>query len=381
MPTIPSDASLRRAQTLRLRRSLWGCATYLCTSLCVLAYYAEGLVPRDPVIDYLVVVTVINVAFLTTIASGLNLRFAEPSLTGPQIIAALWPSIYIMYYLNDPQARSAILLFAMVGMLLGTLAFDFRRLVAIGGIMLFSYLVMLAALLRWAPERVDLRTETVLVFTYGVVLLMISYLGSEFANLRNKLRARNRLLEVAVEELRKLATLDPLTRLPNRRSLMNQLIQEQSRLERRRPGQASLCLLLLDIDYFKQINDSWGHQAGDEVLQAIAEALQQSLRQGDFIGRFGGEEFLMIQPETTTEGALTAAERMRAAVYETPLPALPADKRITVSVGLAVHDLAESIQTTLERADAALYEAKRQGRNCVVIAPPRDGSASANCAD
>lgn len=367
-PANPAAATAA-AQRLRFRRALWGSSTYLFTSLFVLGFYAMGIVARTPVVVYLTAVGAINLLFLSAIASGLNLRFREPSLTGPQVVISLWPSIYIMFHLEDPQARTAFLLFAMIGMLLATLVFDFRRLVALGGIILFAYLVLLGALKYWAPQRVNLGVEVIIIFAYAVVLLFIGFIGSQVAALRAKLRIRNRELEAAVAELKELARLDPLTRLPNRRSLMDHLIHEQSRVERRHPDNRHMCLCLLDVDHFKRVNDTYGHQAGDEVLQYVSKALQTVLRKSDFVGRYGGEEFLLVLPETTREGGLMTAERVRAAIAEAVLPCLPEGEHVTVSIGLALHVPGDSVETTLGRADAALYEAKGQGRDRVVMDP------------
>lgn len=369
MSVTGSGLSTEAAQRLRLRRTLWGSLTYFCTASFVLGYYAVGIVAPGPVIHYLLASVALNALFVGLIASGWNLRFADPSLTAAQVIAPLWPSIYIMYFLDEPQARMAFLLMALVGMLFATLAYSVRRLLLIAAVIVFAYLLMLGALVAWAPQRVDLRVEIVIVFAYAVVLLLITFIGNQIATLRRVVKARNRDLEAAVAELRELATLDPLTRLPNRRSIMDHLSQEESRAERRKPEENSLCLCLLDVDHFKRINDTFGHQVGDAALQQVANELVKLLRKGDFVGRYGGEEFLLILPESTRDGAAIAAERVRQAIAEARLPALGTGEHLTVSVGVAVHNPGDSAEGTLARADAALYGAKHAGRNKVVVAP------------
>jgi diguanylate cyclase (GGDEF)-like protein len=381
MTNPSSSQSVAAAQKLRFQRTLWGGLSYVCTAAIVLGYYAFGLVPGEPVVHFLIAIVAVNAFFLWLVGSGHNLRFGDPSLTGPQVVMSLWPSIYIMYFLALPQARMAFLLMAMVGMLFATLAFSFRRLVILGGIIVFSYLVLLGALWQWAPERMDPRVEAVIVFAYAVVLLLIAFLGNQLTTLRQAVRKRNRELEAAVAELKELSTRDPLTRLPNRRSLMEQLLHEQSRVERRRPDENNLCLCMADVDHFKRFNDTYGHQVGDAVLQQVADALVGVLRKSDFVGRFGGEEFLLILPESTREGAGMAAERVRRAIAETRLSALGEEVHITVSIGVAVHTPGDSVERTLGRADAALYEAKDAGRNCVVVARNAPGQAEDVVAD
>jgi diguanylate cyclase (GGDEF)-like protein len=176
-----------------------------------------------------------------------------------------------------------------------------------------------------------------------------------------------------------LATRDPLTRLPNRRTAMVQLERELGRVDRRRQHNDGLCIGLLDIDLFKRINDRFGHQAGDEVLRRVGTTLCEAMRQGDFVARFGGEEFLLILPETGPAGANAAAERIRDAIECMVLDELPAAVAITVSIGLAVHEPGKRIEETLGLADQALYQAKHLGRNRVVTwqaTAPADAAAS-----
>jgi diguanylate cyclase len=274
--------------------------------------------------------------------------------------------------------RPAFLMMATVPMLFAALAFNLRAMVRFGGVALLTYLVVLLALHVSAPQRLDLRMETIIVLAYAVMLGQTAFLGSLVAGLREKLRERNASLREAMVELEDLATRDPLTRLPNRRTAMQQLDRELSRNERRREGGDGLCIGLLDVDLFKRINDRYGHPAGDAVLRRIGDTLNEVMRQGDFVARFGGEEFLIILPETGLEGGQRAAERMREAIAGMALNDLPLQEPVTVSIGLAAHDLSRRIEETLGLADQALYEAKHLGRDQVVIwQENREGAGAA----
>ncbi len=137
-----------------------------------------------------------------------------------------------------------------------------------------------------------------------------------------------------------------------------------------------LAAIMLDLDHFKQINDRWGHGKGDEVLAAVGLAITGSLRGSDFAGRFGGEEFLVLLPDTTTIAALPVAERNREAIAGISLPGL--DRDITASLGIA--DLLEHAGTPdglIHEADRALYAAKAQGRNRTVLATAEESPADA----
>jgi diguanylate cyclase (GGDEF)-like protein len=164
---------------------------------------------------------------------------------------------------------------------------------------------------------------------------------------------------------REQAELDPLTRLPNRRKLEADLDAEWQRSTR---YQRPLALVMLDLDHFKSLNDTYGHLVGDMVLREAATALGASLRDSDTAYRYGGEEFTVVLRETTLEEALRAAERMRAAVAAVNVPGYPVT--VTASIGAAAASNTMPDQSALvAAADGALYRAKSGGRNRVEHAP------------
>jgi diguanylate cyclase (GGDEF)-like protein len=161
---------------------------------------------------------------------------------------------------------------------------------------------------------------------------------------------------------------DGLTRAYNRGFLADWL-PRQLRLARR--NRAPLAALMVDLDHFKRINDSFGHAAGDQVLVALARCIERQLRATDVVVRYGGEEFTVVLPDTAVAGAFVSAERLRAAIAAmTERDGLPAALRVTASIGVAAMAPGDDGARLLPRADAALYEAKRAGRNRVVAAPP-----------
>ncbi|MBI5120466.1 MAG: diguanylate cyclase [Rhodospirillales bacterium] len=167
------------------------------------------------------------------------------------------------------------------------------------------------------------------------------------------------------EELRRMATTDPLTGINNRRHFMDIAATE---MERARRYFHPLTAMMLDIDFFKKVNDTYGHAAGDEVLKALTKAGASLLRKGDAIGRLGGEEFAILLPETGLEGAAALAERLRQAFETTPVQYGGDAINFTASIGVAQITPADHvIDTILTRADDALYEAKRNGRNKVAV--------------
>ncbi|MFY3386313.1 GGDEF domain-containing protein [Paracidovorax sp. MALMAid1276] len=169
--------------------------------------------------------------------------------------------------------------------------------------------------------------------------------------------------EFITNELRHLAEVDPLTNVFNRRAFLTLLDKAISSAQR--TGQP-LPVLVLDVDHFKQVNDSHGHQCGDEVLRHFVRVAQRCLRKEDAMGRLGGEEFGIFLPNADGAGALAVAERLRALVENTPVRAgAVALLRVTVSIGVTLAGPADAPDTALQRADEAMYLAKQRGRNRV----------------
>ncbi|MDH3393030.1 MAG: GGDEF domain-containing protein, partial [Desulfobulbaceae bacterium] len=157
---------------------------------------------------------------------------------------------------------------------------------------------------------------------------------------------------------------DELTGLRNRRFLMTRFREE---FERTRRGGNVLGFLMIDLDHFKNINDTCGHPFGDLVLQRVAHTLQGMLREYDVAGRYGGEEFAVVATGGSNSDLLALAERIRKAIGEMEIREGSVSVRVTISVGLAVSAFGDTQETLLKRADAALYQAKKEGRNRTVL--------------
>ncbi len=162
-----------------------------------------------------------------------------------------------------------------------------------------------------------------------------------------------------IEKLERLSKTDELTMVLNKRAIMERLDYE---LDRARRYNIQLSLIICDLDRFKQINDTFGHAAGDKVLRIMAQALAGSLRKTDIMGRFGGDEFLLILPQTPLEGASEFAERLRQRVQEIKYPE-EITLKTTLSLGIAAYEGSSDANDMVRRADMALYNAKKSGRN------------------
>jgi len=208
-----------------------------------------------------------------------------------------------------------------------------------------------------------------------------SYLDTETRRASEAEKARRRLADQVVamkkesEQLREKlaeaqsrASRDALTNLPNRIAYSERIETERARLQR---SGTPLTLAVLDIDHFKIINDTWGHQAGDRVLKHLARELGGQIRASDFFARIGGEEFVLILPETTLAGARVVVEKLREHIARCRFKYKDAPINVTVSCGLAEFDAGESADAAFARADAGLYAAKAAGRNrCEAVMRP-----------
>ncbi|MGO9122762.1 MAG: GGDEF domain-containing protein [Desulfomonilaceae bacterium] len=196
----------------------------------------------------------------------------------------------------------------------------------------------------------------------GTIVMPIGWTFGFFMMTNDRLTLE---LRTAEGELRELAATDFLTGAFNRRSFVE--MSQRECLRARRHG-SSLALLIMDIDHFKHFNDTFGHPAGDAMLCAMVDACRASLRAIDLFARWGGEEFVVLLPDTDYAGSLRVAEQLRGAVADLSVPAGTGHAQATISIGGALWTRGdEDLDALLRRADIALYQAKQRGRNCVVM--------------
>ena len=208
------------------------------------------------------------------------------------------------------------------------------------------------------------------IFVYAMSrLIQLQAQSKHDVQVINELSKTNAELQQEKDRFRRLSTVDPLTQAYNRfgiDQIVSTLIIFNTEREQHQ-GAPEFALIILDIDFFKRINDRRGHDAGDRVLQEISSIVNKAIRPQDFLGRWGGEEFVVILPSTRKEFAIALAEKIRLMIYDTvfePLNPLA----VTASFGISDKLPSEDFATTFKRADNALYAAKSQGRNCCVMA-------------
>lgn len=364
------------AQTLRMQRFYSAVMSYAMWVSLIVYAYSLGLLkmPWWLLPGGIAATCVANLIFFWLIRSGINRRFRDPSLTVPQILnATVWVMLVVASSVRE--ARGTFLMIYVVTFLFGVFRLQRRQFFGLTAFALTSY-----GLVEWAVSRMAQGTQehSLEIFQFvslGVVLLWLSFFGSYVHRLREILRERNADLRAALETIRDMAVHDELTGAFTRRYIF-ELMEDEIRRCARSKRPFSICLL--DIDHFKNVNDQRGHLAGDTVLRAFSERVRNVLRaldrmafvgdNGHALGRYGGEEFLLLLPETDAAGAQVCGERVRAAVQGEPVECRGGRVRITVSIGAAEYSDEESVESLLARADAALYQAKQDGRDRCVLA-------------
>jgi diguanylate cyclase (GGDEF)-like protein len=223
-------------------------------------------------------------------------------------------------------------------------------------------LVMLAVATH-APQTFDPMVERIHFAFAAVVLPVISMLAGDLSAMRSRLRLQKAELQAALARIHKLATRDDLTGLINRRHMEELADMEQRRAMR----SGSLpCLCLVDIDHFKRVNDHHGHATGDEVLRLFSRHAAAAMRDTDVLARWGGEEFLVLLPDTRPDEARMGFERLRRLLSRDEAWGAHAHVRVSFSAGLTAWRIGEPLRDALARADQALYEAKASGRDRLV---------------
>ncbi len=332
----------------------------VCVAL--MAYGAvEGIFELLPVYWLSVLILLSTLLFYGIIRSGLNLRADEPTLAFPQALVAQSLAAGA-YAFSGPVHPAVLMLFPLI-MVFGMFDMKVRH----ARILTAYSIAIVGALILWrVNERPDIypaRLELIYFVMLATVLPAISQLSVLLSTMRRRLKTQKAELEKAMLHIQDMATHDELTGLSNRRHILDQLNQYALRQAR---GGPSFYVALADLDHFKRINDVHGHAVGDEALLTFARQALEQLRNTDAIGRWGGEEFLLLMPETPPGDPNVGLERLRANLASCEASDSVAGLHVLFSAGLSRYRDGEAVEATIERADRAMYAAKAAGRNRTV---------------
>lgn len=304
-----------------------------------------------------------GLGFVGLMRSGLNLvlhrRFGiEPSLTLAQSVTGLFGAVWV-YLVTGPTRGAAL------GLLVLVVVFAMFRLgprEALG--LAAAALLLLGAASRWLTLsdsfRFPAEVEALNMAYTTVVVAGVALLAMRVTQLREQHQRQRTELQQALSRISELATRDELTGLPNRRAILDQLAIETARHARKKQP---LAIALIDLDHFKHINDAHGHAGGDQVLRGFAHRVESELRGGDTMARWGGEEFLLMLPDTSVEAAQQCLQRLRDRLRASPFDEVAPGLQLTFSAGVTGCLGQGDIDSAIERADQAMYRAKDAGRD------------------
>ncbi|RJF74276.1 GGDEF domain-containing protein [Rhodopseudomonas palustris] len=350
-----------RAKRVKQRRQIFDliAVSYLIDATLLLMYAFADTIPFGAVPAYLGCVLLILVATVTLSEHGFHDRYKDYFLVLPT--SAVLIGLALGFMACVPQA--ALVFTGTLLIIFSVASLHASRKECVVGWSVLTIALAVLFLFTDHPISVPggsllerLTTLLVLVLTIGRCMFVSMY----SASLRETLYKRGVELREAYQRIEELAELDELTGAFNRRCIMRMLNEEIARAER---NATPLSLALIDLDWFKRINDGFGHPIGDEVLRTFAITIFANIRSFDRFGRYGGEEFLLLLPNTSREQSHAMLERLREIVAELDWTAFSPGMRVTLSAGIATMTLGETADAALARADGALYTAKEMGRN------------------
>lgn len=348
----------------RIRVAMTGASALISALYTVLVLLLAwvGFARVDLTVVWAATTLLLNAGVLTSIRAGWTRQLADPALTQLQIRYAIVSTMVGYVLLGEARGISPAILSPV--MMFGIFGLSARQMKA-NFVFALLCLAVGMGLVAWTEGA---RYRPLLELAYGVMFVLVlagsTFVGLRIQHVRQRLQRQKYALGAALERINHLAAHDDLTGLLNRRRMSEVVQAERERCVRsRRP----LVLALLDLDFFKLVNDRYGHAAGDAVLCAFAGRVLDNLRSTDVLARWGGEEFLLLLPETSLDGALVLLERVRREVAELCVETANGEIRLTVSIGVAAGRVQDTMEQVLEHADEALYQAKAQGRDRVVV--------------
>jgi diguanylate cyclase (GGDEF)-like protein len=360
---IPKDDP---KQALRLHRFFISLAIYTFNLFLFYLAYQTGIIELQALYWFSILLFVLVVILYIVLRTGLNLWMSDPSLTSIQMCVACLFVMYGIYYAHE--VRGIFFSMYILILLFGIFRLYTRQFLLISAFALLTYGADIVWLKIFRPQDINLKIECFQWFGMVIVLISVSFIGGIISSIRRELSINRKKLQSSLTVIREMAIHDDLTGFYNRHHLMDLIDSENNRSDR---TGSVYSLVMMDIDKFKNINDTYGHQIGDQVLRTFAAVIRSVLRKTDFCGRYGGEEFLVVLTQTDLKAAKVFAERIRDCVENSFFPCLGPDSRVTVSIGLTEYRTNEKTEKTISRADELLYKAKNGGRNRVECSDER----------
>lgn len=346
-------------------RTLLAVAAYLIGCVIAEVAYDTGVNGRYQTRLFELVSLGVALVTYTLVRSGVTRAFRDPALTVCQML--LGETMAVVAYCNFHEFRGAMISVSLAVASFGIFSLSRAQQWFMGLYAVVSMGIAMSWMSHRDPQNFPPAVEAVNFLILALLQPVVALLGAEFGEMRRRLRHRKRAQEEALARIQELANRDSLTGLYNRR--YTQELMDHHILLQARTGRA-FAVVLIDLDHFKTVNDTYGHAMGDLVLQTFAQQARALTREADIVARWGGEEFIIVMPDTLADGAGMLVERLRTQLERTTVSDEAPDLVIRFSAGITEHRGGENSDAALMRADQALYEAKERGRGCSVVRLP-----------
>ena len=363
MAHLPPEVLKRRVGQRRHMLAVQGVSYVLISSVLLVYCYAGTIPPVIPSVYFVSGIGLLSV-FVVLSEAHFSDRFEDHYLTIYQVAGHV--ALQLCFLLAAPQIGFVFLSVVFLIFGFGALRMTSRQAITSWTLTMLGLAPIF--LFTSTPIGLPITTQTerlAAMLSFVLTIGQCAFVGLYGSTMRKMLYDRSFELKAAYKRIEELAELDELTGASNRRSIMRMLEEEIARSNR----SGSPCsIALIDLDWFKRINDAYGHPTGDEVLRTFSITSFANIRSVDRFGRYGGEEFLLVLPDMDTGRAVQALDRLRTIIAELDWSAFSPGMQVTISAGVATLRANETSDTFLARADGALYAAKAQGRNRITSA-------------
>jgi diguanylate cyclase len=342
-------------QAGRIRRLVIAFSGYVLAFLCAafpghLLGFSRGVDWTGIFLFLVVPFVAFYVCLFVLMYTGINRRFRDPGLIFVQQFVGIIVTTVACYYAIDTIRGACLILYIHI-FYFGVFHHRLRGFILLLLETALLYTVLIVLLHHYHPDAITVKTEIMRLIILMTALVWTAVMGNYLELLRSKLR--------------QLAIRDELTGTLNRRELFKMLSREKSLADR---SGIPFTICMLDLDDFKEVNDTCGYQTGDQVLREFAQAVKENIRAEDYLGRYGGEAFMVVFANFAYKeigGNNLCVHRLREMTEKLSFPEISPAFRLTVSIGVSVYQTGDSIDTLVARAHAALYDAKRNGKNRV----------------
>lgn len=302
-----------------------------------------------------------NVLYYIVVRNNLNLKLKEPDLFMPMMIWSIFCVIAPTYFMTGTM-RSIFVMNYFVVVIFGVFKLNLKQFITLTGFAVAVLGFVIVFYMKKNTTTINIFNELLLWIVFSVTAISFALVCNNISNLRQKLKEQKLSLMSAFSDIHKLSITDELTGVYNRRYMMDFIATKKLKVDK---GIDGFIACIIDIDFFKKINDTYGHDVGDKVLKTFSNEVNKLIRNGDCFARIGGEEFILIISHISIDTAKEVISRIMEKIRTLKFEGYP-DLKITISIGMKSYEKGTSIEDLLKQIDVLLYKAKNTGRDKVV---------------